>query len=128
MTRNLIDIVQSSLPVGYTGSQGTANLTVGTTAITSGTSGRVLYDNAGSLGEYATTGTAGNVVLSGAPTFTGTPQAPQFNATNGIYVNSLTIATSYSIPSGSSGMSAGPVSISGGVSVTVPAGSKWVVL
>jgi hypothetical protein len=42
--------------------------------------------------------------------------------------NSLTVATSYSIPSGSSGMSAGPITISSGVVVTVPSGSRWVVL
>lgn len=54
-----------------------ANLVVGTTTISAGTSGRVLYDNAGVLGEYPITGTAGNVVLStnptiASPTFTGT--------------------------------------------------------
>jgi len=46
----------------------------------------------------------------------------------GIYVNSKTISANYSIPSGSSGMSAGPITISSGVSVTVASGSKWVVL
>jgi hypothetical protein len=46
-----------------------SGLTVGTTAITGGTSGRILYDNAGVLGELATTGT-GNVVLATDPTLT----------------------------------------------------------
>ena len=46
----------------------------------------------------------------------------------GIYVNSKTIAANYSIPSGSSGHSAGPITISSGVSVTVASGSKWVIL
>ena len=45
------------------------DLDVGGTAITGGTSGRVLYDNAGVLGEYAVTGT-GSVVLGTTPTFT----------------------------------------------------------
>jgi len=43
------------------------SVVVGTTAITSGTSGRILYDNAGTLGELATTGT-GSVVLNTRPT------------------------------------------------------------
>jgi hypothetical protein len=43
-------------------------------------------------------------------------------------VNSNTVAASYSIPSGSSAMSAGPMSVSGGVVVTVPTGSRWVVI
>ena len=48
--------------------------------------------------------------------------------TGPFYVNSLTVSTSYSIPSGSSAMSTGPISVSSGVTVTVPGGSKWVVL
>lgn len=48
---------------------GTSTLTVGTTPIASGTSGRVLYDNAGILGELATTGT-GSIILSNSPTIT----------------------------------------------------------
>jgi hypothetical protein len=58
-----------SVGVGYTGSQ--TPLTVGTSAILSGTTGRVLYDNAGGLGEYPITGIAGSVVLSTSPTLNG---------------------------------------------------------
>jgi hypothetical protein len=49
-------------------------------------------------------------------------------ADNGLFVNKLTIATSYSIPSGYSAMSTGPITVANGVSVTVPSGGKWVVL
>jgi hypothetical protein len=45
------------------------DLDVGTTPVTNGNSGRVLYNNAGVLGEYTITGTAGSVVLSNSPTF-----------------------------------------------------------
>lgn len=54
--------------------------------------------------------------------------APQVNASNGIHVNSATISASYSIPSGSNAMSAGPVSIASGVTVTVPSGNAWVIV
>jgi hypothetical protein len=54
--------------------------------------------------------------------------APILSASSGFVINNLTIAASYSIPAGYSAMSTGPVSVSGGVSVTVPAGSRWVVL
>ena len=46
----------------------------------------------------------------------------------GIIANVLTISTSFSIPSGYSAMSTGPITIASGVTVTVPSGSKWVVL
>jgi len=103
-------------------------ITVGTTTVGSGTSGYILYNNAGTLGNLSTTGTAGSVVLSASPTFTGTPAAPQFNASNGIYVNSQTVSASYTIAAGSSGMSAGPITVASGQSVTVSSGSRWVVL
>jgi hypothetical protein len=48
---------------------GGGGLTVGTTTIASGTTTKVLFDNAGVLGEYAVTGT-GNAVLSTLPTLT----------------------------------------------------------
>jgi hypothetical protein len=54
--------------------------------------------------------------------------ATQLNATNGIIVNSKTIAASFSIPSGSNAMSAGPVTVATGQTVTVASGSRWVVL
>lgn len=57
-----------------------------------------------------------------------TAYAPQFAASNGLLVNNRTVATSYSIPSGYSAVSAGPVTVNSGVTVTVPSGSKWVVL
>lgn len=46
-------------------------LTIGTSAISGGTTTRVLYDNGGVLGEYVVTGST-NVVMSASPTLTGT--------------------------------------------------------
>lgn len=48
-----------------------SGITIGTTTITSGTTTKVLFNNAGVVGEYTITGT-GNAVLSASPTFTGT--------------------------------------------------------
>jgi len=49
-------------------------------------------------------------------------------ATNGIFINSLTVTSSYAIPAGSSAMSVGPITINAGAAVTVPSGSRWVIL
>jgi hypothetical protein len=49
-------------------------------------------------------------------------------ATNGLVVNSNTVAASYSIPSGSSAMSVGPMTVASGQSVTIPTGSRWLIL
>jgi hypothetical protein len=61
-------------------------------------------------------------------TGTGTLTAPAVNASNGIVVNSKTVSASYTIASGDNGMSAGPVTIASGQSVTIATGSRWVVL
>ena len=50
------------------GIAGADNITIGTSTITSGTTGRVLYDDGGVIGELPVTGSAGNVVLSVSPT------------------------------------------------------------
>jgi hypothetical protein len=59
---------------------------------------------------------------------TGEFLSQQFNAGNGIYVNSKTVSTSYTIATGNSGMSAGPITIASGQTVTIASGSRWVVL
>lgn len=79
----------------------------------------------------ATSGTAlnlytGNAKLLYKPS-TGEFQASVPVALNGIVVNSQTVATSYTIAAGYSGMSAGPVTVASGQSVTVSSGSRWVV-
>lgn len=55
-------------------------------------------------------------------------QATQVRASNGIVVNSKTVSASYTIASGDSAMSAGPITVASGVTVTVSSGSRWVVL
>jgi len=79
----------------------------------------------------ATSGTAlnlytGNANLLYKPS-TGEFQARVPVASNGIVVNSLTVATSYTIAAGYSGMSAGPITVASGAVVTVSSGSRWVV-
>jgi hypothetical protein len=62
-------------------------------------------------------------------TFDGTTQnAPIQRASNGIVVNSKTVSASYTIASGDSAMSAGPITVASGQAVTISSGSRWVVL
>lgn len=44
------------------------------------------------------------------------------------YENSQTVTTTYTITAGKSAMSTGPITINSGVTVTVPSGSRWVVV
>ena len=54
--------------------------------------------------------------------------APQYIASNGLMVNNQTIGTSYSVANGYAASSVGPVTLSSGVSVTLGASSRWVIL
>ena len=45
--------------------------------------------------------------------------------TSPIILNSNTVSSNYSIPVGYNGVSAGPVTIASGVTVTIPSGSSW---
>jgi hypothetical protein len=84
------------------------------------------------------TGT-GSMVLSASPTFTGTVGAAGITATglisasvataeNGMFVNKQTVAADYTIAANYNAMSAGPVTVNSGITVTVSSGSSWTVV
>jgi hypothetical protein len=113
----------------FEGYNGTAWASVGGSAISN--------DTSTSTDVYpaflnATTGTATAIYTSNAKLLykpsTGELKASQLVATNGLVVNNMTVAASYTIPSGYSASSVGAVTVSSGVTVTVPSGSRWVVL
>ena len=59
---------------------------------------------------------------------TNTAFAAQIAASNGLVMNNMTVGTTFTIPTGYSASAVGPVTISSGVTITVPSGSRWVVL
>ncbi len=67
-----------------------ATLTVGVTPITGGTTTRIIYDNAGTVGEYAISG-SGSVAMTTNPSFTtpalGTPSAGVLTNCTGLPLN-----------------------------------------
>jgi hypothetical protein len=109
----------------YAKSTMTASYTDGLVADYSTGNGRISVGSADTLSFY--NGGVANTLLGQFgtdKTFT----AAQVNASNGIIVNSKTVAASYSIPSGSSAMSTGPMTVASGQTVTVASGSRWVIL
>ena len=49
------------------------------------------------------------------------------STTKGLYEHANTISANYSISSGSNALTAGPITINTGVSVSIPSGSTWVI-
>jgi hypothetical protein len=94
------------------------------TVLSSSASGAKVDFSAGVKNVFVTY-PAGKAVYGDA---TDTAFEAQFAATNGLIMNNMTVGTSFTVPSGYSASSVGPVVVSGGVSVTIPSGSRWVVL
>lgn len=132
------DAQQSIASVGTTGqvltSNGAATLPTFQTIVSGATlsNDTATASNLYPLFAAATSGTPTTIYTSNSNYLykpsTGDLQAKQVAASNGIFVNNMTIGTSYTIPSGYGASSVGAVTISSGVVVTVPSGSRWVVL
>jgi hypothetical protein len=95
-----------------------------TTVLASSNSGNLVSFSAGTKDVFVTY-PAGRSVYDDLEL---TAAAAQLQATNGIVVNSATVTANYTIPSGSNAMSAGPVTVNSGVTVTVSGGSVWTVI
>jgi hypothetical protein len=125
-------LVAGTLPAAAGGTGVTSSGTVGNVLTSDGTTWtsaaapvsspagsntQIQYNNSGAFG------------ASSALTFANsTLTAPVINASSGIFTSTNSITTSYTIPSGSNAMSVGPLTIAPGQTVTVPTGSRWVII
>jgi hypothetical protein len=117
-----------NLGYGATISGATKTVNIGT----AGVSGSTTNINIGS----AVSGSTSNINVNGTLTATafvgngsGLTGIPASNTTTlGLYENSATISANYTIGSGNNAMSAGPITVSSGVTVTVPTGSVWTIV
>jgi hypothetical protein len=92
------------------------------------TTGDLTYEALGGIATRLPIGTAGQVltVAAGLPAWAA---ASTSNITTlGLWENNRTISANYTIGSTNSAMSSGPITINSGVVVTIPAGSRWVVM
>ena len=92
---------------------GAANVANTTVSVSSTTGALIVGGGAGVAGNLNVAGT-----VSGASVI----------ATNGLLLNSNTINTSYNIPSGYNAIAVGPITMAAGATMTLAAGSRYVVI
>ena len=81
------------------------------------------------IGTTGASGSTTNITLGSA--VSGSTSTTAFNGTikanSGIYENSNTISSNYTLSSGTNAVSAGPMTINSSVSVTIPSGQSWTI-
>ena len=95
-----------------------------TTVLSSSNSGSLVNFSAGTKDVFCTYPSERSVHQD----TTLTAYIPQVAASNGLVLNNATVATSYTIPTGYNATATGPMTVSGGVVVTIPSGSRWMIL
>jgi hypothetical protein len=125
-----------TLPVDD-GAAGQALITDGAGVTSWGAAGATITDTTTAGTNYpvfanANTGTFSTAyVTSTKYTFnpgTGQLTAPNMASSQGIHLNANAITANYTLPANYNGMSAGPISVAAGVTVTVGAGAAWSVV
>jgi hypothetical protein len=125
---SLSGLTPSTATTGVVTLAGTLGATSGGTSQSTYATGDILYASASNTLSKLTVGSAGQVltVASGAPSWA--TAAGSNITTLGLYENSATISANYTIGSGNNAMSAGPITVSSGATVTVPSGSVWTIV
>ncbi len=115
-----------------------------TLPITDGSNGQVLGTNGSGTLSFITPSTVGSLDDLSDVTITSpsTDQVLKYNGTawvngtggssnittQGLYENANTISANYTIGTNNNAMSAGPITVASGVTVTVPSGSNWIII
>jgi hypothetical protein len=110
---------------------GTLGATSGGTGISTYATGDIIYASASNTLSRLTAGSNTQVLTlaGGVPTWAASTGGASGGGTDQVFfVNEQTVTTSYSIPSSKNAMSTGPITVANGAVVTVPSGSRWVVL
>ncbi len=96
--------------------------------ISGGTITGVAISGASTINASVIGGTTPAAITGTTITGTAVTGTTALRAGNGLVVNSATVSTNYTIATGDNALSAGPVAVASGITVTVSSGSRWVVV
>ena len=115
-----LTIATDAVDIAMLSATGTASATTFLCGNNTWTAVDALPSQSGNAGKYLTT----NATTASWATL----DTDANTTTKGLYEHEHTIDANYSIASGSNAMSAGPITIDSGYSVTIPTGSTWVIV
>ena len=131
-TNGYVLTVVGGVPTWQAGiASGVLDPTHGGTGQSTYATGDLIYASATNTLSKLAAGTNGYVLTlaAGVPSWAvATSGATGGGSDQVFFVNGQTVTTNYTIPSGKNAMSAGPITVSSGIVVTVPSGSKWTVV
>jgi len=118
-------VAQSTLSVGSATSATTATTA---TNVAGGAANRIPYQTGSSATSFIVAPTTASTALTwnGSAYVWGSTGGPVAGGV--VYENGQTISSNYTMTSGNNGMSAGPITVATGVTVTIPTGSNWVIV
>jgi hypothetical protein len=128
---SLSGLTPSTASTGAVTLAGTLGATSGGTGLSTYATGDIIYASASNTLAKLTAGSNTQVLTlaGGVPTWAASAGGASGGGTDQVFfVNGQTVNTSYSIPSSKNAMSAGPITVANGAVVTVPNGSRWVVI
>ena len=102
-----------------------------TTVLASSNSGSATNFSAGTKDVFCSypAGKSVNLDANGDVTIsTGFLRATEVEASNGIMANATTVSANYTVPTNYNALSAGPISVDSGITVTVNSGSVWTIV
>lgn len=96
-----------------------ASITVGSTLVASGATTRILYDNAGTLGEYTISGSGTIVAMATAPTLTGTVTFSNAITYGGVTLSASVVGTGSMVLSNSPALVTPALGVATGTSLAL---------
>lgn len=122
-------IATGTAPFTVTSTTPVANLSIGGSSakIAGGSSNQILYQTSASTTGFITApSTSGTALGWNGSAFTWITPVVTY-ASGCVYENGQTITSNYTMTAGNNGMSAGPITVATGITVTIPDNSRWVI-
>jgi len=122
-------VTATAISSTFTGNlTGTATAATLASSLSGGAANQIHYQSASSTSGFIVSPASANTALIWNGSIFTWGSVSSASAGGAVYENTQSITSNYTMTAGNSGESAGPITVASGVTVTIPSGSRWVVL